>query len=90
MKAWHQYSAQEVLEVGDYYLCKEWVAHVLDGAKGGFMAKLFDAAMVADVDNMNRLMEGFQYEIGIVIWYKTGINPLKIGETKEKHGKSRS
>lgn len=66
-------TAEEVLDSGDYEVCRAWIEYHRKG--GWFTGRLIDLAFTADVENTKKLMEGFPYEIGMVIWFRSGINP---------------
>jgi hypothetical protein len=73
---------EEILNKGDYDICRAWIEYHRGG--GWFTGRLIDLAMGADVENTKKLMEGFPYEIGMVIWYRSGLNPQIASRVKEE------
>jgi len=76
-----------VLESNDVETCRTWIRHQLAG--DWFTSDLVRLIMKADANNKARLMEGFPDEVGIVIWYQTGMNPEKLVQMREERGRGR-
>lgn len=72
----------EILESNDKRLLDEWMRRQISGS--WFTGRLVRLCLTADANNLNRLMLGFPDEVGLVLWYKTGINPMRINEVRDQ------
>jgi hypothetical protein len=77
---------EQILNENNLAWRDEWIADTRGGMHGSFMHHLLELAWVADAQNLEKLMQVFPYEMGMVLWYRTGTNPQKLAEVKERVG----